>query len=288
MNDPSMSERTKGSPGEVSENIDVLTAKLFFNAAFPVMQVVLDDDPAMNARFRNVKATVQICARDGSPSKEGGELYACHLVFDNGKLTVVQAPAEKPDITLSFSSLAKMNTMFRGGAALPSIKGFSKPGLLIKIFSLLMSLMIMMPTSRPKDPVKQRLKVKMSLYMITRALSTYNKLGNPEMAEWCSRQPDRIYQFIVDKYNSKPGDEPEIACYLRVKAGKSKSGHGVYIRRSPFVMFHFSSVKGALQVLLKDVAFVEGVEKGCVEVIGSPEYAMNLNDFMAVLQGMMT
>jgi len=41
-------------------------------------------------------------------------------------------------------------------------------------------------------------------------------------------------------------------------------------------------------VLLKDVAFVEGVEQGCVEIVGSPEYAMGLNDFMSVLQGMMT
>ena len=259
---------------------DLVTAKLFFNAAFPVMQVVLDDDPAMNAKFRNVKAVVQICA------KEGDSLLACHLVFDFGKLSVQQGPAESPDIILSFNSVAKMNTMFRGGAALPSIKGFSKLGLLLKVFSLLMSLMIMMPSSRPKDPVKQKLKVKMSLYMITRALSTYNKLGNPEMVEWCRRQPDRIYQFIIDK--SSGGGEPEIACYLRVKAGKSKSGHGVYTRRSPFVLFHFPSVSGALKVLLKDVGFVEGVEQGCVEVIGSPEYAMNLNDFMAVLQGMMT
>ena len=265
--------------------VDEITAKLFFNAAFPVMQVVLDDDPAMNAKFRNVQATVQICAKEGSPSREGGTLLACHLVFDRGRLTVVQGPAAAPDITLSFNSVAKMNTMFRGGAALPAIKGFSKLGLLIKVFSLLMSLMIMMPSSRPKDPVKQRLKVKMSLYMITRALSTYNKLGNPVMAEWCRRQPDRIYQFIVD---SEHGPDPEIACYLRVKAGKSKSGHGVYTRRSPFVLFHFASVGGALKVLLKDVAFVEGVETGCVEVLGSPEYAMNLNDFMAVLQGMMT
>jgi hypothetical protein len=267
---------------------DEITAKLFFNAAFPVMQVVLDDDPSMNAKFRNVRATVQICAKDGK------NLLACHLVFDCGKLSVVQGPAQAPDITLSFSTVAKMNTMFRGGAALPSIKGFSKPGLLIKIFSLLMSLMIMMPSSRPKDPVKQRLKVKMSHYMITRALSTYNKLGNPEMVEWCRRQPDRIYQFIVDKDTAAVGQAaaadaaPEIACYLRVKAGKSKSGHGVYTRRSPFVLFHFKNVAGALKVLLKDVGFVEGVEKGCVEVIGSPEYAMNLNDFMAVLQGMMT
>jgi hypothetical protein len=257
---------------------DVMTAKLFFNAAFPVMQVVLDDDPAMNARFRGVKATVQICA------KEGGELYACHLVFDCGKLSVNQGPAEAPDITLSFNSLAKMNTMFRGGAALPTIKGLSKPVLLVKVFSLLMSLMIMMPSRRPVDPVKQKLKVKMSLYMVTRALSTYNKLGNPEMAEWCRRQPDRIYQFIVDGETA----EPVIACYLRVKAGKTKSGHGIYTRRSPFVLFHFSSVAGAMKVLLKDVAFVEGVEKGCVQVVGSPEYAMNLNDFMAVLQGMLT
>jgi hypothetical protein len=260
-------------------NEQELTAQLFFNAAFPVMQVVLDDDPAMNAKFRDVAATVQICA------KNGNGLLACHLVFDHGKLSVNQGPAQAPDITLSFNSLVKMNTMFRGGAALPAIKGFLKIGLLIKIFSLLMSLMIMMPSSRPKDPARQRLKVKMSLYMITRALSTYNKLGNTEMAEWCSRQPDRIYQFIVD---GKAGGEPDIACYLRVKAGKSKSGHGVYTRRSPFVLFHFFSVAGALKVLLKDVGFVEGVEKGCVEVIGSPEYAMNLNDFMAVLQGMLT
>jgi len=265
---------------------DEITAKLFFNAAFPVMQVVLDDDPAMNAKFRNVKAVVQICAREET-------LLACHLVFDCGKLNVIQGPAEAPDITLSFSSAAKMNTMFRGGAALPSIKGFSRLGLLLKIFSLLMSLMIMMPSSRPKDPAKQKLKVKMSLYMITRALSTYNKLGNPQMAEWCLRQPDRIYQFIVDPEKSTAGitvsaGTPAIACYLRVKAGKSKSGHGVYTRRSPFVLFHFTSVSGAMKVLLKDVAFVEGVEKGCVEVLGSPEYAMNLNDFMAVLQGMMT
>ena len=123
----------------------------------------------------------------------------------------------------------------------------------------------------------------MSLYMITRALSAYNKAGNPEMREWTERQPDRIYQFIVEPYPASG-----IACYLRVKAGNTKSGHGIYERRKPFVLFHFFSVDGALQVLLKDVDFVEGVEKGCVETVGSPEYAVQLNDFMSVLQGMMT
>jgi hypothetical protein len=258
-----------------------MTAKLFFNAAFPVMKVVLEDDAAMKAKFANVKAVVQIGAHDaGGPEP----FLSCHLVFDNGAFSVELGPAEKPDIALTFSTVAKMNTMFRGGSALPGIKGLGKLGLLLKVFSLLMSLMIMMPKSRPTDPEKQKLKVKMSLYMVTRALSTYNKLGDPSMVEWCKRQPERLYQFIVDG----PGGEQAVACYLRVKAGKSKSGHGVYARRTPFVLFHFYSVEGALKVLLKDVAFVEGVEKHCVEIVGAPEYAMSLNDYMAVIQGMLT
>jgi hypothetical protein len=268
--------------------IDLTTAKLFFNAAFPVMKVVLEDDAAMKAKFANVNAVVQIGAKNGGEKFEDGtEILACHLVFVNGEFAVVQGPAAHPDIALTFSTVAKMNTMFRGGLALPGIKGLSKIGLLLKVFGLLMSLMLMMPKARPTDPAKQRLKVKMSLYMITRALSVWNKLGNPDFAEFCRRQPDRIYQFIIDP-TAEFGETEPVACYLRVKAGKSKSGHGIYTRRSPFVLFHFSSVAGCLKVLLKEVGFVEGVEKGFVEILGSPEYAMYLNDYMAVLQGMLT
>ena len=134
------------------------------------------------------------------------------------------------------------------------------------------------------DDTEKLLKVKCSLYMITRALSQYNKLGDPDMQEFCRRQPDRIYQFQVEH----DGQPDYIACYLRVKAGQSKSGHGVYTRRSPFVLFHFFSLDGALKVLGKECEFVEGVEKGYVETIGSPEYACYLNDYMAILQGMLT
>ena len=256
---------------------ELMTATLFFNAAFPVMQVVLDDDPKMKEKFKNTEAVVQIGAKDESGLK------ACHLVFDHGKVSVVQGPAPAPDITMTFGNVAKMNLMFRGGASLPAIKGIQHIGLLLKVFSLLMSLMLMMPKSRPTEPEKKALKVKMSLYMITRAISVYNKAGNPVMREWTERQPDRIYQFIVEPYPMSG-----IACYLRVKAGNTKSGHGIYERRTPFVLFHFFSVDGALRVLLKDVDFVAGVEQGCVETVGSPEYAVQLNDFMAVLQGMLT
>ena len=53
------------------------------------------------------------------------------------------------------------------------------------------------------------------------------------------------------------------------------------------MLFRFLSVDGALKVLGKECEFVEGVEKGYVETIGSPEYACYLNDYMAILQGML-
>lgn len=257
---------------------DLITAKLFLNAVFPVMQILLYDDPKIKSAFQDVAATVQFGAKDE------GALLACHLIFDHGQITVVQGPAEHPDLSLTFSTVAKMNTLLRGGLALPSIKGARHVGLLVNFLSLLMGLMLMSPKQRPTDPAKQHLKVKMSLYMITRALSQYNKLGDPDMHEFCLRQPDRIYQFTVEE-----GDDPaSIACYLRIKAGKTKSGHGVYTRRTPFVHFRFMSVPGAMAVLLKDIEFVKAVEQGYVETIGSPEYSCYLNDYMSILQAMLT
>ena len=256
---------------------DLMTAKLFFNAAFPVMQVLIDDDPKLNKKFKDFRATVQFGALDDR------EPLFCHLVFDDGKVTVTQGKADAPDLALTFSEVGKMNALLKGGLALPSIKGRLK--LLLHVLPLLMGLKIMTKdNAKLKSPAEKALKVKCSLYMITRALSKYNKLGAPDMQEFCARQPDRIYQFRVEEN----GDPAYIAAYLRIKTGKSKSGHGVYERRSPFVLFRFASVDGALKVLDKEVEFVEGVEKGYVETVGSPEYAMYLNDYMAKLQGMLT
>ena len=258
---------------------DILIARLFFRAAFPVMKVPLQDDPKMKARFADVTGVVQFIAANGDSP------LGCWLEFDRGEFRAVEGLHENPDVTLSFASVAKLNAMLTGGIAIPRISGGLKnPGLLIKSLMLLMSLTLMMPDKRPKDPLRQYLKVKMSLYMITTALSVYNKLHGGEMAEWTARQPDRIYQFTV----GSDTPEEQIAAYRRVKAGRSKAGRGTYQRRRPFVHFRFQGVNGALPVLLKDVEFVESVARGYVVVDGSPEYAANLNDFMGRLQGMLT
>ncbi|MEW5734277.1 MAG: hypothetical protein AB1921_05445 [Thermodesulfobacteriota bacterium] len=252
---------------------DMLAARIFLRAVLPVIKVILTDDPKAAKRFANVSAKVQFVAKD--PEEPVG---AC-LVFDKGEFSVVQGVCEKPDLTFSFRTVARMNAMFAGKPAVPFIRGLHKVGLLIKVFSLLMGLMVLMPNARPTDPAKRRLKVKMTFYMITTALSQYNKGGDPEMVKWASRQPERIYQITVDE---------GIAAYLRVKAGKTKAGRGVYARRRPFVHMKFNGVDGAMPVVLNDVDMVTAVRKGYLVVEGSPEYGANIGDFMVRIQELIT
>ncbi len=253
---------------------ELMTAKLFFNAAFPVLQVLMDENPKLKDKKFN--HTIQFGAKDGDT------LLCCTLVFLDGHLDVIQGPAENPDVTMTFSSVAKMNALLKGtGMSLPSIRG----NLFVALDFLLNYLMgLKVMTNEPKNDLQKYLKVKCSLYMICRAMSVYNKLGDPDFHEFCLRQPDRIYQFRVEE----DGDPARIACYLRICQGKSKSGHGVYARRTPFVLFRFTSVDGALKVLGKEEEFVAAAEKGYVETVGSPEYACLLNDYMAVIQAMVT
>ena len=164
---------------------EIMAARLFFNAAFPTMQVLIDDDYNLKKKFHNFSGVIQFGA------KNDGELLCCHMIFDNGKLKVVEGPAEKPDLSLTFSSVSKMLALLKGGLAMPRIKGNLK--ILPKFLQLLLGLMIMTkPNDKLKDEGEKALKVKCSLYMITRALSQYNKLGDPDMREFCERQPDRI------------------------------------------------------------------------------------------------
>jgi hypothetical protein len=238
------------------------------------MKVVVADDPAMNRRFADVTGRVRFVARDGN------DLHGATLVFDRGAFTVIQGIEGPADITFSFSTLKKFNDFLCGRTVIPSIGGLTKVGLLIKVVLLLLAMKLMLPTARPKDPAKKRLKVKMIVYMITTALSQYNKGGDPDMTAWTAKQPDRIYQMSV-------GGEEDIAAYVRVKAGKSKAGRGLYTRRRPFVHIRFAGVDAALPVLLNDVEFVGAVPQGLVSVEGSPEYGSNLNDYMQRIQALL-
>jgi hypothetical protein len=173
-----------------------------------------------------------------------------------------------------------MNALFAGKPALPRIQGITKLRLLIKVFSLLLGLKILMPTARPKSPEQARLKVKMTLYMISTALSQLNKAGDPDMVKWTTKQPLRVYQWSVD------GED--IACYLKVKAGRTKAGRGPYTRRKPFVHMRFASVEKALPVLSNSIDTVQAMTQGYVSNEGSPEYGGQVGDFMLRIAALVT
>jgi hypothetical protein len=266
----------------------LLRARLFLRAALPVAKVILEDDPGMKKRFEGVRGRIQFVAK-GAPDPLGA-----YLVFGEPAAAPDEAAAgspstafrveqgfcERPDVTFTFGSVQKLNDFFAGKTVLPGIKGLRRLALVAKVVRLLLALKLMLPNAQPKDPVKRRLKLKMTIYMITTALSQYNNGGDPEMASWTSKQPERVYQMLV---------EPEgIAAYLRVRGGLTKAGRGEYARRRPFVLMRFHGVDGALAIMNKEVGFIDGVAKGFVRIEGSPEYAANLNDFMMRVQGLLT
>ena len=253
---------------------ELLTARIFLRAVLPVIRVMVEDNPKVAKKFEGVTATIQFVARD-----EGGDLGA-QLKFTDGAFEVVQGIAENPDIAFRFSSVAKMNAMFAGKPVIPSIKGLTKVGLLVKVFGLLLGLKILMPDKKPKTDHEALLKVKMTLYMVSTALSQLNKGGGPDMVKWTTKQPNRIYQWSCE-----PGG---IACYLRVKAGKTKAGRGYYTRRKPFVHTKFNGVDKALPVLANEIDMVKAIGEQYITIEGSPEYGGQIGDFMVRIAGMVT
>jgi hypothetical protein len=250
-----------------------LAAGLFLNALFPLLKVVINETPSVRKKFAGINAAVQFQARDID-----GDMGA-YLQFTDGRLDVIEGICARPDITFLFGSIKRMNAMLGGKPALLRIKGFYKFPLLFKVLALLMNLTLLMPTARPTDTAKKRLKVKLTLYMMAAALSQFNKLGDPEIRKWTSKQPERIYQFSV-------GGNEDMAAYLRIKAGKSQAGPGLYTKRRPFVHMQFRSVDEALPIILNDINMVVAVEKGYLSLEGSPEYARDIGNFMMQIQSL--
>ena len=255
-------------------NKEILVANLYFQAVFPVMKILLQDDPALKKKFAKVNAAVAFRA------KTADGFIGCKLHFNEGAFTLDTEDFKGGDVVFSFSTVEKMNTFLKGGTALPGIKGWAKPRLLAKVIGLLLSLKLMMPDVKPKKELKKYLKVKMALTMVMLALSKLNRFEYPDMKAWAKNQPDRVYQLSVEG--------TDIAVYLRVKAGKTKAGKGLYTRKRPFVHMKFGSVDAALKILLREAEFVEGVDKGYVSIEGSPEYAAQLNDLMMRVQALTT
>lgn len=294
---------------------DVLTAQIYFRAAFPALNVTLTEDPKQVKAFAKINAVVEFRAADDEHP------LACYMVFLTGETAALSAQGKRfkvyqgeypgkiemadgsensslKVVKMYFKSIKSLLGVFKGsspvemlGILSPLLKNITNP-VTLKFLMLMLSLTKTMPSFVPTadQPFEQYLKVKLSLYLITRALSTANKLGWEDMAHWTERQSDRIYQFKVGATLDKAGKElyPPIAAYLRVKAGNTKAGRGEYTRKRPFVLLEFPNPDSCIAVLTGRYPFVEAVEKGCVSIVGSGDsYAVQFNNIMTKCQNML-
>lgn len=237
---------------------DKLVAKIFLRSALPLIKVIADEKPLYKKLFAK-KGILQFSAK--------GSDMGAYVEFSAEGLDVKYGVADKPNLNLVFKSLHDMNAFFAGKPAIPVPKGIFSLHLLFRILPMLLDLKMLMPQSKPSDPKKKALKVKLVLYMITNALSQLNKAGDEKIRKLTENSPDRIFQWTVK-------DGP--AAYLRIKNGKSKSGRGTYTRRRPFVHMMFPDINGAMKVLTSEVPLVEAVKLGYVATEGAMEYSKEI------------
>lgn len=252
----------------------MLTNRIVLRSIMPLFKVLHEeDDSLLKHLLTRFEGVIQLMVK--------GTETGAYIELKDRTLEVVQGIHPDPDILLPFKHVAGMNALFTGG--IPVFGGFprglSHLGLLVKLVTLLLGLLILMPTVHPKEPAKRLLKVKMIMYMVTNALSQLNKGGDEDMMAWTSRQPDRIYQMSV---------QPEgPSAYLRVKGGRTKSGHGVYTRKAPFVHMKFNGLDGAYKVLAEAKDTVTATADSDIRLEGSPEYAGAMGSFMIRIQDML-
>ena len=248
--------------------------KIFLNAALPLVKVIANDDPKLKKKFEKAHAVIQVSCLD--PEVEGGK-RGMHFVVNSGEWLVHTCLTKDPHIELQFKSVEALNDFFKGNitpAGIPKIKGLKKADVLISFVMVLLKMANLLgATEAPKDEATKELLVKCYFYLLSSGISQLNKLGHPEIKDWTTKSPDRVYAFAVDGY-------PQIGAYLRIKAGKSRAGRGEYKRAMPFFTLRFNNLDSALGILMSTDDMLEATKAGRLIMDGGPEFGAQLGGFM--------
>jgi hypothetical protein len=258
------------------DEAELFANKLFLNSVLPLLKVIATDVPSLYSGFVGKFGVVQISALD--PSAEGGK-RATHFLIEDGEWTVKNDQvAAKADVELELSSVPAMNAFFKGKiapATLPKMRGVvANPALFARFMAVLLKMSgLLTAKTAPADEATQALMVKCFFYLLTSGISQLNKLGHPEVAAWTKTSPDRVYALGIDGH-------PEVAAYIRIKAGKSRSGHGVYTRAMPFFTLRFDSFASALGILLGTDDMLDATKAKRLIMDGAPEFGAQFGNFL--------
>jgi hypothetical protein len=257
----------------------IFTNKIFLCGALPLLKTIVADIPSLNAKFKKVHCVYQVSALD--PDAPEGK-WATHFVV-NGDEWLVHADkvahrvGKQKYVELEFKSVDAMNAFFKGKigpATLPKMKGLN----FIKEFGVFMMALLKMADllgleTPPEDEETKRLLVKCYFYLLSVGISTLNKNGHEAIHAWALKSPDRVYAWKVD-------GEEAISAYIRVKAGKTKAGKGIYKRAMPFFTMRFNNLDSALGILMSIDDMLASVREGKLIMEGAPEFGAQIGDFM--------
>lgn len=248
--------------------------KIFLNAALPLVKVIANDVPSLKKKFENAHAVIQVSCLD--PDVEGGK-RGMHFVVNSGEWLVHTCLTEDPHIELEFKSVEALNDFFKGNISLggiPKIRGIKYAGTLVSFVMVLLKMANLLgATEPPKDEETKELLVKCYFYLLSSGISQLNKMGHPEIHDWTSKSPDRVYAFAVDNY-------PQVSAFIRIKAGKSRAGRGEYKRAMPFFTLRFNNLDSALGILMSIDDMLEATKAGRLVMDGGPEFGAQIGGFM--------
>ena len=285
----------------------IYATRIFLNGALPLLKPLVEAKPSLSRSFAGKSGVVQVsavlgpheaeyralfggaAAPEGVPAsanaaapalaKAGPAKAGTHYLIEDGELTVAKGTHPSPNVELEFPSLEALNGFFRGSSKkLPRIKGaLRSPGLLVATMKALLSMASALGAkAAPEDEAERDLLVKLYFYLLSSGISQLNKAGHPKVAKWAGTSPDRVYAWAVE-------GKPELSAYVRVKAGNTRSAHGVYERSKPFFTMSFDSSASALGILLGTDDMIEATAKSKIRMLGAPEYGAELGDLMLLV-----
>lgn len=261
---------------------ELYSNKIFLNAALPLIKVIATDDPGLKKKFEHAHAVIQVSAL--YPDCEAGKV-GMHLVVNNGEWLVHPClDTSKGHSEIEFKSIEAMNLFFKGdmvGAikvgGIPKIRpGKAKGAFVSFVMALLKMASVLGATEAPEDEETKQLMVKCMFYLLTSGISQLNKMGHPEIHDWTSKSPDRVYALAVDGH-------PEVSAFIRIKAGKSRAGRGEYKRAMPFFTLRFDSFDSALGILLGTLDMLDATKSGKLIMDGGPEFGAQFGGFLLTI-----
>ncbi|HAH97429.1 MAG TPA: hypothetical protein DHD79_06170 [Firmicutes bacterium] len=250
---------------------EIYSAKIFFNAVLPLFkEIALSTGLKRSFAGKNGVIQVSAIADDGK--------WGTHFLLSNGAMTVQLGTHPSPTVDLEFKTLRSFNDFFKGTSKiLPKIKGISHLGLLVPTFRTLLKMAALLGAKgAPANPQERILLVRLYFYLLSSGISQLNKCGHPEVSSWAKTSPDRVYAWSVDNY-------PELAAFIRVKAGKTKSSRGLYQRSKPFFTMRFDTPESALGILLQKDDMLASTTAKKLIMEGAPEFGAQIGNYMMLV-----